>query len=274
VWITNSTGLTLDGGSVSVLEDETFAGEGIFEPIRPGEKRLLSHATDLAVNASSRNGSESKGVSRVVIAKGLMMQESEVVERKTYVFRNEDSNARTLVVEHPVRSGYLLRSETKPVETTADWMRFRLKVEPKQTASLVVEEARPIRSSVSVTNITSDQIALFVSQHSIDNTIRVALQDILAQKNAFGELEEKKSAGDDETQKIFDDQQRLRENMKALKGTSEEKSLLQRYTAQLNEQETRLDVLKKEIAALDLQIEAANAKVNEAIQRLAFDVRL
>jgi hypothetical protein len=39
MWLTNSSGLTLDGGSFSVLEEETFAGEGVFEPIRPDEKR-------------------------------------------------------------------------------------------------------------------------------------------------------------------------------------------------------------------------------------------
>jgi hypothetical protein len=274
VWITNTTGLTLDGGSVSVLEDETFAGEGIFEPIRPGEKRLLSYATDLAVNASSKQGSENERVSRVIIAKGLMTQQNELREKKTYTFRNEDSNPRTIVVEHPVRSGYELRSEVKPSETTADWMRFRLTVEPKQTASLVVEEARPTRTSYSISNITSDQVALFTTQHSIDDTIRTALQEILKQKDAIADLNEKKTARDEETEKIFDDQQRLRENIKALKGTPEEKPLLQRYTQQLNEQENRLATLQKEIESLDAQIEAGNAKVNEAIQRLAFDVKL
>jgi len=274
VWITNNTGLTLDGGSVSVLEDETFAGEGIFEPIRPGEKRLLSYATDLAVNASSKQGSENERVSRVVVAKGIMTQENELREKKTYTFRNEDSNTRTIIVEHPVRAGYELRSDVKPSETTADWMRFRLTVEPKQTASLIVEEARPTRTSYSISNIDSNQLALFTTQHSIDGSIRNALQDILKQKLAVSDLDEKKNARDDETQKIFDDQQRLRENIKALKGTPEEKPLLQRYTQQLNDQESRLATLQKEIEDLDAQIEAGNAKVSEAIQRLAFDVKL
>jgi hypothetical protein len=274
VWITNNTGLTLDGGSVSVLEDETFAGEGIFEPIRPGEKRLLSYATDLAVNASSKQGSENERVSRVVIAKGIMTQENELREKKTYTFRNEDANTRTIIVEHPVRSGYELRSEVKPSETTADWMRFRLTVEPKQTASLVIEEARPTRTTYSVSNIDSNQLALFTTQHSIDDSIRSALQDILKQKAAVSDLDEKKTARDEETQKIFDDQQRLRENIKALKGTPEEKPLLQRYTQQLNDQENRLATLQKEIQDLDTQIDAENTKVTEAIQRLAFDVKL
>ncbi len=53
-----------------------------------------------------------------------------------------------------------------------------------------------------------------------------------------------------EMEAIDKDQARLRENMKALKGSAEEKALLQRYTRQLDEQEDRLAALKKENADL------------------------
>src|SRR6202051_3836534 len=49
LWIKNTSPLTLDGGSFSVLESEVFAGEGLTDPIKPGERRLLSYATDLGL---------------------------------------------------------------------------------------------------------------------------------------------------------------------------------------------------------------------------------
>jgi hypothetical protein len=274
VWLTNTTGLTLDGGSVSILEDETFSGEGIFDPIRPGEKRLLSYATDLAVNASSRIGSENRRVSRVVISKGNMVQTSEVREKKTYTFRNEDSAPRSIIIEHPVRNGFELKSEPLPVETTVDYLRFRLEVPSKQTASLVVEEARPINANYALTNLSHEQVAQFATGRTITPAIQSAFEEVLAQKNVVIALTGQKNTRDEETQKIFDDQQRLRENIKALKGTPEEKQLLQRYTQQLNDQETRLATLQKETAQLDSQIEAENAKLDAMIQKLSFDVKL
>jgi hypothetical protein len=234
----------------------------------------LSYATDLAVNATSRFGTENQRVSRVVVAKGIMTQESELREKKTYTFRNEDSTSRTIVVEHPVRPGYQLISELKPAETTADWMRFKLDVQPKQTATLVVEEAHPIKSDFALSNVTPAEVSIFESQHSIDPAIRAALGKILSQKDAIAGLEAQKSGRDDETQKIFDDQQRLRENIKALKGTPEEKLLLQRYMEQLNDQETRLGTLQKEISQLDAQIDDATTGLETSIQKLAFDVKL
>jgi hypothetical protein len=274
LWLTNSTGLTLDGGTFSVLEEETFAGEGVFEPIRPAEKRLVSYATDLAVNASSRNGSEQQRVTRCRVSGGVMIHESEVREKKTYTFRNEDASRRTVIVEHPARAGYELRSETAPAESTAGWMRFRLPVEPKQTASLVIEEARSIEASYTLSNITSDQIGVFLKQRSINKTVEDALRRILAQQGVVREIESQKSAREDETSKIFDDQQRLRENMKALKGSAEEKALLQRYTQQLNTQESRLEALKKESKQLEDQADAAQTELDRIVRELSFDVKL
>jgi hypothetical protein len=274
LWLTNSTGITLDGGSFSVVEAETFAGEGIFEAIRPGEKRLVSYATDLALNASSKLGSDPERFTRVRIVRGAMTQDVEIRDRKTYTFRNEDAAPRTVIVEHPVRREYELRGDVKPIETTANWMRFRVPVESKQTASLVVEEARSQTHSYMLSNLSMQNVELFVRQKSIDKTLEEALRKVLAQKAAIGELTGRKNVRDSEMGKIFDDQQRLRENMKALRGSVEERALLQRYTQQLNEQETRLAELRKEIDELAAQIQSAQAALDQMVQDLSFDVTL
>jgi hypothetical protein len=274
LWLNNSTGLTLDGGSFSVMEEETFAGEGVFDPIRPGEKRLVSYATDLALVVSSKLGSEQQRVTRVLVVRGIMTQRHELRERRTYTMRNEDTSPRSVIIEHPVRSGFTLSSEARPIETTADWMRFRVPVEPKQTATFVVDEVRPIEQTYQISNINSEQLAIFVRQKSIDPTIEEALHKVLAQKAVVAGLGDKKDAADEEMTKIFDDQQRLRENIKSLKGSPEEKALLQRYTGQMNAQENRLDELRKQIAALEKQQEAAQDALNTVISNLSFDVKV
>ena len=271
LWLNNTSGLTLDGGTFSILEDEAFAGEGIFEPIRPGERRLISYATDLALNASSKASADPQRVTHCRISRGGMVQTSEVRETKTYTVRNEDTAPRTVIVEHPVRRNYQLRGGDKPVESTAAWMRFRLEVAPKQTATLAVNEVRPVQTTYLLTNLTPNQLELFVRQRSVNPQIEEALQRVLAQKAAVADLESKKEARDGEQKEIFDDQQRLRENMKALRGTADEKILLQRYTQQLNDQETRLENLRKEIQHLDAQITEAQSALDRIIQQMSFD---
>ena len=274
LWLTNTTGLTLDGGAFNVIDENTFAGEGIFDPIRPDEKRLVSYATDLALNVNAKQSSERQRIARVVIDKGVMRHISELREKETYTFRNEDSTPRSVIVEHPVRPGYELRGDANPIETTAGWMRFRLRVDPKQTSDLIVEEARPLEATYALTNVTSEQVDLFIGQRSIDKTVEEALRKILAQKAVVEAIDEKKNAGEEENQKIFDDQQRLRENMKSLKGSADEKLLLQRYTKQLNDEEDRLEALRKDAARLENESAQAQATLDRMIQNLALDVKL
>ena len=67
------------------------------------------------------------------------------------------------------------------------------------------------------------------------------------------------------------DQQRLRENMKALKGSPEEKALLERYTRALNDQEDKLQSTRNEIATLQQQREKSRAQLDGMLQGLVLD---
>jgi hypothetical protein len=75
-------------------------------------------------------------------------------------------------------------------------------------------------------------------------------------------------------ERIVDDQGRLRENMKALRGSAEEKALLQRYTRQLDEQETRLDALRTKIEQTEAQRDQANELLGKIIDDLQLEATL
>jgi len=274
IWLTNSSGLTLDGGSFTVLEEETFAGEGLVDPIKPGEKRLLSYAADLGVRVNAQSQSHSEPVTRVRISRGVMVLTSELRDQKTYTIRNEDTHPRTVVIEHPHRPEYKLAKDLEPAETTAAMYRFRVHVEPKETKSFTVNEAKPLETRYVINNLTDDQISLFVRQRTINPEIEAALRKILAQKGVIAGLDRELQARRDETKRIFDDQQRLRENMKALKGSAEEKALLQRYTKELDDEESRLDAIRKETADLEAKRAQAQEELNRMIEELQFDASI
>jgi hypothetical protein len=74
--------------------------------------------------------------------------------------------------------------------------------------------------------------------------------------------------------RIVEDQGRLRENMKALRGTAEEKALLQRYTRQLDEQETQLDALRKNIQNTEAQRDKLSLELTKMIEDLQLEATL
>jgi hypothetical protein len=70
---------------------------------------------------------------------------------------------------------------------------------------------------------------------------------------------------------IDKDQSRLRENMKALKGSPEEKVLLQRYTKQLDSQEDRLAALGKEVTGLRAKPGPLQSELETMVMNLSVD---
>ncbi len=275
LWLTNSSSLTLDGGSFSIIEDDAFAGEGLTNPIKPGEKRLISYAADLGLRVQSQADTVPEQVTRVHIAHGVMIQTSEYRQQTTYTIRDDDTTPRTVLIEHPVRTGWVIsKDEPQPEETTSSVYRFRVKVDPKSKATLELNESRPIESRYELTNLTDDQITLFSRQRSINPAVEDALRKIVEQKNRIAALDAQIAARAGETQKIYDDQQRIRENLKALKGSAEERALTERYTKQLSDQETRLETLQKESAAFQAQRDQAQAELDKMIEGLTLDTTI
>jgi DNA repair exonuclease SbcCD ATPase subunit len=267
----NSSSLTLDGGSFSVLENEVFAGEGITDPIKPGERRLLSYATDLGLLVDAQRNDQPQHVTKVKIAKGTMTQISELHERTFYTVRNQDNAARSVIIEHLARTDAALAKGTKePEERAPGVYRFKLDVPGKSTASLPVEEIRVLQSNYEIANLGDDQIAVFSKNGTITPDMAQALQKISAQKAVVSKLEEGMEDRQKDIDRIVEDQGRLRENMKALKGSSEEKALLQRYTKQLDQQETQLESLRKSIQ----DTEAQRDKANEQLETMIADLQL
>ncbi len=139
---------------------------------------------------------------------------------------------------------------------------------------MLVREVAPQDTTIEISNITRDQVALFLQQRSINPQVVAALAPILAQKDLIASLDDEIEKRDTEKSDIFDDQQRLRENLKALRDTAEEKALAARYTQQLSDQETRLETLKKEEADLNDKKDQAQDQLDKMIAHLSLDVSL
>ena len=101
--------------------------------------------------------------------------------------------------------------------------------------------------------------------------LRQAVSKVLDQKNRVAELENQVTTRQHEVDSINKDQSRLRENMKALKGSAEEKALLQRYTRQLDQQEDRLALLQKEVSDLSDKKDKADDDLTQLVQSIALD---
>jgi len=271
IWLTNTTGLTLDGGSITVVDGNAFAGEGLVESLAASAKRLVSYATDLGVIVTGRLQAGPARVSRIRAREGILIHETEERATSSYTIRNEEATPTTLIIEHRLRKGWKLAGGQSPIEAAGDSPRFRVSLAPKEETVFVVNEMLAGESKVLLSEVDDTLIAGF-SQSARPVPLLAALKPLLDKKAEFAKLERELSRLAAEQATIVADQQRLRENMKALRGSTEERALLQRYTTTLNEQESRLESLRQNIAQINAQAEAVRGQLSRLISELTFDI--
>jgi uncharacterized protein (DUF3084 family) len=85
-------------------------------------------------------------------------------------------------------------------------------------------------------------------------------------------IEDELHKRNEEIDAIGTDQERVRENLAALKRSPNEQRLLERYTRQLESQENRLDTLKREVASLTEQHARAARELAQLIASVSIDV--
>jgi hypothetical protein len=274
LWVTNSSDQTLDSGTFNILDGDAFAGEGVLETIHPAEKRLISYASDPALRIAMDEESSDKPFTRIRIAKGSMYITHEQREVRKYTLHNSDTVLRQVVIEHPARVAWKLAPGPKPEETSESYLRFRVAVGPGQTEAMQIEEVHPEDSEYELSDLDDKQVAMITQQKQITPAVQEVFQRILAQKNQVSSLEDQIKTRQNEVDAIGKDQARLRENMKALKGSSEERALLLRYTKQLDSQEDRLSALKQQIGDLNQKQDAEQQKLDDMMEQITLDENL
>lgn len=272
IWLNNSTGLTLDGGSITIVDGDAFAGEGLIEPLKPAERRLVSYGADLGTLVDARLEPMPTRVFRVRARNGILIQESEERANWVYRIRNQNTTATTLVIEHAMRSGWKLVDGQKPAESTADTHRFRVTVEPRAEAQLVVRDVKPGEARISLADFNETMFSALAQGGLPIAEMQKALKPVIDKRTELGTLDMKLQALEQQREEIARDQARLRENMKALRGSAEEKQLLQRYTRQLDDQETRLESLQKDVAATTAARDKAREELHALVATVSFEV--
>jgi len=267
--LTNSTGKTLDGGPITVFDANSYAGEALVETLKAGDKRLISYAVDLGTRITTAFDSSEEVVREIHIRRGIMTTRLSVKETKTYTIHNVDQKAKTLVIEHPERSGYKLLN-MKPAETTTNAYRFEVKVGPGATEKFPVTEERVYDETVMVSNMTPDTLVTVVKNKALSDAARRSLQQIADQKNKIAETDQQIAAATGEINDVTADEQRTRQNIESLNNVSGQQEQVQKYARQLAAQETQLAGLRDTVGQLKKQKATLESGLNSMIDKLDF----
>jgi len=269
IWLENTSKLTLDSGSFSIFESGEFAGEGLLDPIHPGEKRLLSYAVDQAVKVRRGDFSQTRTLHHVAVHEGVMVETTSSVTDTTYTVTNAADETRAVMVEHSRQPRAELVSDEKPAETTATAYRFRMAVEPHKTADLHVRERSDISEKIQIAE-QSDNGDVLITTGNYSPALAQVLKPAIDAQTALADLNSKIDEITEKQKTLAEDENRYRENLKALKDSATAK----RFVDELNQAEDAIEAARKEQTDLEKQRDQAQAHLDIVIAQLSFDTDL
>lgn len=272
VLLKNTTNLTLEAGSMTVIDGNAYAGEALMERLKAKEQRLISFALDLGTNIRVRPKQEREPATIVKAVNGVLQIHYFQTEEKLYSISNLADRPKIVYVEFPIRSGWELSDNSpKPAYTTQSFYRFRVELGPMEEKELNVVLRNPRVDTFQIGSVNREQLALFVSRRYIDEATRRRLERLIDIRGRVVEQDLRLRSLQSEMNAISADQKRFRENIESLAKTPEAKQLITRYIAKANEQETRLEQIEAERKAAqaekerlerELAVEIKNFEVN------------
>ena len=268
----NTTGLTLEGGPLTVFQGGSYAGDALVKTFKPDEKRYITYAVDLGLHVNTKMGTKSEQVDRVIINRGVIRMRRGIIETKTYNLDNKNPRSKTVVIEHPFHANWKLLNKEKPIEITDNYLRFEVKVPGLKITKFSVREMRESWERIMISNLTPDQIIILARKEYLSESTQKKLEQIVALKSEIGNINRSLQAIQKERGQIFEDQKRLRENLRGLRQTTEEKGLRNRYVKRLNQQETRLEEMRKREKVLNQEFKTKQGELNRMIKTLEQDL--
>ena len=274
VRLKNTTGLTLEGGPLTVYQQGNYVGEALIKTVKADEQRYITYAVDLGLHVNTKYGSKSERVDRVVINRGTMRMHRAVIETKTYNLDNKDARDKVVVIEHPYHKDWKLLNKEKPIEITDNYQRFEVKTKGIELTKFDVEEERDNWEEVAVGNITPEQIEVFIQQKYLSDKTREQLEKIVSLKAEIVRIDRRINELQDEQKNIYEDQKRLREDLKSLGTTEQAKLLESKYLKKLEQQENQLDTINTELKNLQQERQQNQKQLDEMIETLTQDLKV
>ena len=269
VELTNSTGTTLDGGPITVYEAGAYAGEALVETVKSSDKRLVSYSVDLGTRMTTAFDSETKLLSEFHFRRGILTFRNSLLETKTFTIRNVDNKPKTVIIEHPVRPEYNLVG-MKAAEKTANAYRFEVPIAPSETKKFPLTEEHIYNEDIAVANLTHDQLFSYVRNKQLDEEGRQKLQQLAVLKQQIADADRDIQRLEEQIRAIFEDQNRLRNNISTLRSVPGQDIKVQEYANKLAQQEGELVSLRDRQSQLKQQRDELQRQVNELIETMEF----
>ena len=261
----NTTSKHLLQGPVTVLDRGRYAGDARVDNVPPGQQRLLSYGIDLETQIDDTKNSFNSSIGTARIDRGRLIISRKSIASREYIADNKSDRNKVLVVEHPVRPGWNVVGEAKPVETTAAVYRFQIPLPSNRVTSLTVREERVDQEIIAMMSAANPQIVAYANNGEVPAEVREAIRIAARMKAEITAIEGQIESRTRQIAEISEEQNRIRENMKTV---GQSNDYYQRLLEKLNEQESTIERLQRDRAYLQAQRDEKQRELQSYLDNL------
>ena len=263
----NATGLTLERGPVTVLENGTYVGEALMPFTSPGGEVVVPYAVELGAKVSEERDSR-REIHGLYIKSHYVHVEEWDIRRRDYQVNNSITEPLTILVEHPRTARYELVDTPAPKEKTDEHLRFEVEVPANGETTLRVQEHRLLRRREELHRKSARTLQGYLKRGLLNRRDEGAVSELLDLWEKIAAHEQRLEAIEKEQSKVYKAQSQIQDNMKALGKTGKEGTLRASYVEKLEASEGGLERLAQEENTIKAEIDKLNRRIEAKIKSL------
>lgn len=144
----NPTQSTLESGPMTVYGDGRFIGEGLAEPIPPGQTAVVPFALDRQVVVDREGSTGDRMDTLVKLHRGVLTAEVQHWKLTKLKLTNRQFKQVTMLVRHQSLRGWTVSKGPKAAEQFGESRLYQVVLAPGETQTLEIEESTPLVRTV------------------------------------------------------------------------------------------------------------------------------
>ncbi|MVW72199.1 DUF4139 domain-containing protein [Bordetella sp. 15P40C-2] len=254
--LTNDTGVSLPAGILTIYDARSgYAGDAQLAGLPGADTRLASFAIDRKVTVTEDRKPVDE-ITEVKVVDGMLRLTQKARYVTDYTVAGAMDAPRTVIIEHPVRSGWTFSSPASDGKTATH---HRLKVTVDKGASQTVQavEEQLRRDTIAIAD-TEPEALLAWSASSTDRVLSAKLVELSEARQKQMAAQRALDQWEDARERLVSEQARIRENLRAVPASSD---LSSRYLTQLEATENELRALAGKRETLEGELHQLEGKV-------------
>jgi hypothetical protein len=264
----NTTGLTLERGPVTVLEEREYAGEAMLEFSPTGSELIVAFAIELGVNIGEQSQFEMHLEKLGISGTYLQIQEYNV-RKTTYELENQTEKAVTVTLEHNRWQGSNVFETPGIITETLEFARWQIPLAARERKQFEIRERLLQTRFEEVRNLDGAQLQIYLENKFLDKQTHAALENILMQYLSINTINQALEKLEQERSRIAKRQQQIQANLVSLGRESEEGKLRARLVKELGSLEDRLQAMQNEEDGLRKTIAELETRATELLAKLS-----